>query len=336
MSRDSGWFFKIAACLALIAASPPPPPPPPIIASYIVNGEFDPGDYKWLRGAFDQASPAESAQEQAVLNWRKSCRESGIAETRSELELTGIRAATSLATIPYRVLVCAQVATLPEAIDFRNWTVFASDVVAVRPIVEGFLTAVAITERTSGVEDPDLRTALEARATVEQTLRTGLDWATGASVTDRPTRSLTAQQRGILAAQIAIAMQARDHANTRWLKAVVAAGGWPKRSKVGEGAAKSAWLLAQHADADPAFQLQALKLIEPLIATGEANRKDYAFLKDRVTLKIDGKQRYGTQLICENGRFVAPRLEDASRVEASRKAVGLDTLERTLARAGTC
>ena len=37
--------------------------------------------------------------------------------------------------------------------------------------------------------------------------------------------------------------------------------GWPTRSQVGEQAAVSAWLLAQHADQDPALQRRCLDLM---------------------------------------------------------------------------
>jgi hypothetical protein len=42
--------------------------------------------------------------------------------------------------------------------------------------------------------------------------------------------------------------------NLAWLKEVLAEVGWPGQSMVGEDGAHAAWLLAQHADQDPAFQ----------------------------------------------------------------------------------
>jgi len=52
-----------------------------------------------------------------------------------------------------------------------------------------------------------------------------------------------------------------DADNLTWLKNVVAEVGWPGRSMVGEDGAHAAWLLAQHADRDPAFQRRCLDLI---------------------------------------------------------------------------
>jgi hypothetical protein len=55
-----------------------------------------------------------------------------------------------------------------------------------------------------------------------------------------------------------------DAEATAFLKMVVDEHGWPGISLVGEDGASAAWLLAQHADADPEFQAPVLKLMEPL------------------------------------------------------------------------
>lgn len=319
---------------ALVAAAPTPPPAPPAaIAANIRDGRFDPGDYRWLRGGFDGADAAEVAAYQAMLDWRKRCRISDMAETRAELTGLGVNAGAALDSIPYRSLVCDQVATLPEPLDLHDWAGFARDVAVVRPLAQGFLTAVAMGEQVALVEHPDLRDALNMKATGEQTLRQGLSWADDPSTPGGPPLDLTPQQRGILVSEIAIATATRDHANTAWLKGIVAEQGWPKRSQVGESAAKTAWLLVQHADADPAFQVRALRLMEPLVASGEADRKNYAYLYDRVMLKVTGKQRYATQLTCRGGRLVPLPLEDERLTGARRRAVGLGPLAEYAARA---
>jgi hypothetical protein len=115
-----------------------------------------------------------------------------------------------------------------------------------------------------------------------------------------------------------------DFDNTEWLKRHVADKGWPKYSEVGEKASNAAWLLAQHADHDPLFQLRALRLMEPLLAGKEVSPRNYAYLYDRVMLKLAGKQRYATQLTCENGERIAQPLEDAERVDELRAEVGLE------------
>src|SRR3546814_19820645 len=59
-------------------------------------------------------------------------------------------------------------------------------------------------------------------------------------------------------------------------------------STVGKDASHAAWLRVQHADADAAWQLRALRLMEPLAQMREASRSNYAYLYDRIMLKLAG------------------------------------------------
>lgn len=118
-----------------------------------------------------------------------------------------------------------------------------------------------------------------------------------------------------------------DRDNTEWLKADVAANGWFTISATGEEASSSAWLMAQHADRDRPFQKHVLALMEPLVATGEVTRGNYAYLWDRIAVSEDRPQRYGTQ-----GRCTAPNrwepntLEDPDGVEALRETAEIGPL----------
>src|SRR5262249_16508425 len=79
------------------------------------------------------------------------------------------------------------------------------------------------------------------------------------------------------------------------------------------------WLLVQHADQDPVLQFRTLKLMEPVIAKGEASAKMYGYLYDRVMLKLAGKQRFGTQMHCEGGKMAPLPLEDPAKLDPFRK-----------------
>src|ERR1700724_1583763 len=103
------------------------------------------------------------------------------------------------------------------------------------------------------------------------------------------------------------AMREADGENLPWLKCVIAAHGWPGASEVGVDGAHAAWLLAQHADADPQFQRQCLDLLTVAVEHGEATMTEVAYLTDRVLLAEGQPQEYGTQATGENGRWV-PRL----------------------------
>jgi hypothetical protein len=123
-------------------------------------------------------------------------------------------------------------------------------------------------------------------------------------------------------------MRAVDEENTAWLRRLVHERGWPKRSEVGDEAARAAWLLVQHSDLDPAFQRECLELLDEAVQAGEASPRDLAYLTDRV-LRAEGKpQRYGTQFAQgPDGRLEPQALEDPERVDERRASVGLGPLE---------
>jgi hypothetical protein len=81
------------------------------------------------------------------------------------------------------------------------------------------------------------------------------------------------------------AMAAADGENLPWLRQVITDVGWPGKSLVGEDGAHAAWLLAQHADSDPAFQRRCLDLLTAAVERGEASVVQQAYLTDRVWLQ---------------------------------------------------
>jgi len=122
-----------------------------------------------------------------------------------------------------------------------------------------------------------------------------------------------------------------DRTNTARLKAIVARCGWPTQEKVGKQAAGDAWLLAQHADRDLAFQKRALKLIEEAAtARGESVDRNFAYLYDRVAVAEKRPQRYGTQLYSPSGKACdldfSP-LDDREQVAARRAQLNLPPLD---------
>ena len=130
------------------------------------------------------------------------------------------------------------------------------------------------------------------------------------------------------------AVQEVDGENLPWLKEVVATRGWPGSSLVGTDGAHAAWLLAQHADADPAFQRQCLGLIGAAVEAGEASLLEYAYLTDRVLLHEGRPQVYGTQVTRQDGTWVPRDLRDPELVDERRAAAGLEPLAEYLGRFG--
>ncbi len=168
----------------------------------------------------------------------------------------------------------------------HHWTsfdAFQRSVEKAAPIADAYLMAVKVAKAMGAAKTPKLHDILIARPLGEQMLRVGAGWGEG-DMAGAPAVSDDVQ--AVIVSRLLLAAGVEDHDNTEWLKALVAKQGWPKRSDIGEDAAEQAWLLVQHADADPAFQLSSLRLMEPLMAKGEVAKGDYAYLCDRVMLKI--------------------------------------------------
>lgn len=115
-------------------------------------------------------------------------------------------------------------------------------------------------------------------------------------------------------------LTAVDAVHTARLKAIMASHGWPTVAQVGQDGADAAWLLAQHADQDPAFQRSVAEAMRPLVAAGQVKASNYAYLWDRT----HDPQRYGTQGRCaDKGRWEPRTVEAPGKLEARRAEVGL-------------
>jgi hypothetical protein len=113
-----------------------------------------------------------------------------------------------------------------------------------------------------------------------------------------------------------------DSARTRWLRAAVARGGWPARSRVGDGAQQAAWLILQHSP-DTAWQAAMLPGLARLAASGELPKADVALLTDRMLVHRGQPQRYGSQFAMADGRLVPEPVDDVAGLDARRASVGL-------------
>ncbi len=310
----------LALGAAFVCAATEPPPPPAALQPYIMDGDFDAGDYVWMKGRFDEATPAEKETYKGIQDWVRACREQALTDSRAALREAGF-ADAKIDNIITGPLLCQEVGFQPFLPKGTTFAAFSDQLSRARPMAESYLFAVRNAEEANGTSSTDLRELLERRTLGEQMVRLALSWGEGAAA-DAP--ALTPMGKAIAQSMIGRAMARRDHENTEWLKGIVAEHGWPKISEVGKEAAGKAWLLVQHADADPLFQLQALRLMEPLIASGEVSQQNYAYLYDRVMLKMAGKQRYGTQGMCVDGRFRPQALEDEGKLDELRAQVGLD------------
>lgn len=115
-----------------------------------------------------------------------------------------------------------------------------------------------------------------------------------------------------------------DRENTEYMRSVLANCGWPKRSEVGEHAAKAAWLLTQHADMDPQYQVLASQQLKWAVLSDEASARDLAVLVDRNRMLNDQPQVYGMQSARGPGDVILfYDIVNPSHLDARRKEIGL-------------
>jgi hypothetical protein len=118
--------------------------------------------------------------------------------------------------------------------------------------------------------------------------------------------------------------RAIDKENLAQLKDIIRACGWP----AGKEASHSAWLLAQHADSDIAFQRHARDLLEASAKSGVAAAADLAYLADRIAANEGRPQEYGTQFTqTDRCHMTMLPVDDIELVNRRRLAVGLQSLE---------
>jgi hypothetical protein len=162
------------------------------------------------------------------------------------------------------------------------------------------------------VTRPALRRELLLRGQLDQQVR---EFAMGAS--ELPSASDPRIAR----------MQETDADNLQRLHHIVRQDGFPTARMVGYDGVAAAWLILQHASADPAFQAALLPTIEGLARRGELSGENYALLADRVLLAQGKRQRFGTQFTGFGPALQLQPLEDPQRVDQRRAQLGLMSLE---------
>ena len=119
-------------------------------------------------------------------------------------------------------------------------------------------------------------------------------------------------------------MASIDDENATWIREVIEISGWPGKSLVGEDGARAAFLLVQHAPQD--LQEHCLPLLEKAVGDGEAAKRHWAYLFDRVLMRRGQPQVYGTQFITRDGETVAYAISDPDSVDVRRAELGLEPM----------
>jgi len=119
-----------------------------------------------------------------------------------------------------------------------------------------------------------------------------------------------------------------DRRNLEEFSGYVERFGWFPSTIWGAAASSDAWLLAQHADRDAAFQERVLRTMKSLAEIEEVRPKQVAYLQDRVDVAQGRPQTFGTQGRCVKAGVWKPYpLVNEPDVDALRRSVGLQPLE---------
>jgi hypothetical protein len=123
--------------------------------------------------------------------------------------------------------------------------------------------------------------------------------------------------------------QEADAHNIVRLESIIAQHGWPRRSVFGETAASAAFFILQHADLS--YQKKYLMKAREAALTKEMNGSHLALLEDRILIRENKKQIYGSQVRRnEAGDWEVLPLEDEANVDLRRATVGLKPLAEYL------
>lgn len=130
-------------------------------------------------------------------------------------------------------------------------------------------------------------------------------------------------QRGVLSDTYHPEMEKVHLNNARKLKEMIKKMGFPVLSNAGEKGVRLSWLIIQHAISLPDFMKDCLT--EMRLAAGQ---NDYilelmAYTEDRVAFFEGRPQLYGTNADWIDGELKRTPIEDISKVDLRRKAVGL-------------
>lgn len=319
----------IAALLTVCSASSiaSTPAPPAWLAPYIVKGALSYSNLDWARRRWSP-DPKDQLEWRSALDWIAQFKGARAAEIVEDFRQAGVPGATLRAGC-YGNEACQQVEDLQlGSAAFSGWDTLSGAAREATPYIEGYRYAV---ETTAHVVTTDPSTTLHDKLIAARILdQTNMIGLTGFHYPEQRLPSMSAHALAVFNLTVTHFSRMRFEADAAMLKTAVAARGWPRRSEIGESGMNAAWLVVQHADYDPLFQYKALQLIKARAQEGEGDPKNVAYLYDRIMLKVTGKQRYGTQLECKEGKLEPQPLEDAEHLDSLRKEMNLPSFAEYL------
>jgi tetratricopeptide (TPR) repeat protein len=122
-------------------------------------------------------------------------------------------------------------------------------------------------------------------------------------------------------------MQQEDRKNEAALVAILEEEGWPSIQEVGGKANMAVWLVLQHAPLE--VQERFLPLLIASVKRGESSGRHLATLQDRIRVRKDEAQLYGTQFTFDETieQNIFYPIEDVGNVNTRRAEVDLAPIE---------
>lgn len=121
--------------------------------------------------------------------------------------------------------------------------------------------------------------------------------------------------------------EAMDSINLMKIERIIREVGYPGKSMVGRAMAGTTWLIIQHSALE--IQEKYLPVIEAAAHKNEIDKGDWAYLVDRINMRKNLPQVYGSQLIRDrqSGKWIFYQIMDEKNVDKRRREVGLPSLE---------
>ncbi|WP_139222264.1 DUF6624 domain-containing protein [Pedobacter suwonensis] len=127
--------------------------------------------------------------------------------------------------------------------------------------------------------------------------------------------------------KLILVMKKQDSINFRAFETIIKQYGWLGPTEVGYKNNQYLFLILQHADLDA--QKKYLPLFKRGLKDGKVLPKDFAYLEDRINMRVGKMQQYGSQTLIDklSKKYILYPIADIDNVDERRAKVGLESLK---------
>lgn len=116
-----------------------------------------------------------------------------------------------------------------------------------------------------------------------------------------------------------------DSVTHHYVDSIIKNYSWISKEKIGDDAASALFLVVQHSSLS--YQLSILDIIKDARKKGALHPIRYAYITDRIKVRQNKKQKYGTQTKYYGDKlYIAPCIKKRT-LNKRRVSIGLDTIE---------